>query len=251
MHRREFLRVFGLATIGFVSETVFPRKVRALETDKRYSPVVVRKGDSIYSLCRFYGLSEIEIAKNIGAITRRNQLKSPNLIVPGKIELPISEDIVNFPFKRMALQFERDRYVGLVSMTNSREAYADANTNSVMYTPDWPYTFWGHSLNANLPFHRLLRQLLDDPQKVNIWLSRSFAGEIGSWIRCRGKEEGAQYITGENDIKVAKIMWKLPFNSHNLLLGTCATEFKKQDRLVAFVTPEYNNHADPPVYGLG
>jgi len=257
--RREFLIKSVLTAAGLVAGAVFPGLVKALEENREeetFSSVLVREGDSIYSLCRFYGLPESEIAKNVTTITKRNHLENPDLIFPGRLYLPLSSDVTDFPFKRLALQFEGDKYAGLVSMTNSAEAYGKSSSNLVAHISAWPYVFWGHSQNMGegaetYPFGRLLRQLLKDPQKVNIWFSRSFGGEKGTWIHCRANKDEVQYITGEtNNNDLGRRLWRLPFNSRKIMFCTCATEFGKYDRLTAMATLHFDDYKDPPLYGL-
>ena len=260
--RRELLLGSGFLVAGLATEAVFPRPIRALEEnrekeEKTFSSVGVRRGDSIYSLCRFYGILEPEVAGNMTAIVKRNHLENPDVILPGKsLYLPISSDIADLPFKRFAFQFEGNSYASSVSMTNSRKAFEEQSNNHVLYIPDWPNVFWGHSAEVgektdNYPFHQLLRQLFKDPWKINVWLSRTVGGEKGTWVNCQVNKDEVQYIKGEtNNDDSGRKLWGLPFNSKKIMFCTCATEMGKHDRLIAMATLHFEDAKDPPLYGL-
>lgn len=256
--RRKFLGGLGLLAARVALDLTLPSSVKAQETEKEeYSPVLVRKDDGVFSICRFYGMSDQETAKSMADIAKKNHLKDINKIQPDKLlYLPLSAEEASFPFRRFAFQIEGSEFASSVSMTNDSKLFQEVNDNQILYVPDWPYVFWGHSAEIGVPqdcysFQILLRKLLVSPEKVKIWLSRSITGDLGTWVRCRVDKDEVEYITGAiNNGDLGGKLRKLPYNSQKIMFCTCATEMGKYDRLIAMATLHFADAKDPPLYGL-
>lgn len=257
-NRRKFLGGLGLLAARVALDLTLPSSVKAQETEKEeYSPVLTRKDDGVFSICRFYGMSDQETAKGMANIAKKNHLKDVNIILPDRLlYLPLSAEEANFPFRRFAFQIEGSEFASSVSMTNNSKLFQEVSDNQILYVPDWPYVFWGHSAEIGVPqdcysFQALLRKLLVSPERVKIWLSRSIAGDPGTWVRCQVNKSEVEYVTGAaNNDDLGKRLRQLPYNSKKIMFCTCATEMGKYDRLVALATIDYGDLRNTPIPGL-
>lgn len=232
--RREFLTIGVETMAGFAVNRLIPP-----ETPNEWNPITVKQGDTLWSICNFYNVSNRQ-----KEICRVNQLITPDRILAEQtLWFPISADRLETPFNQFILYgLYGNRQCNHIPMTNNRQVFESYGSETILYSgQNLPYVLSGHSspdrnFKDQFPFDSLLRKLLHDHKlKIPFWLQRTGGN---SYIHGVLRGDLVGWSPDDRNTNHA--------NSRNLVLRTCAVETPAKGDELFCLAPIVNYHSYGP-----
>ncbi|PIQ70175.1 hypothetical protein COS55_03765 [Candidatus Shapirobacteria bacterium CG03_land_8_20_14_0_80_40_19] len=222
-NRRDFLQLSGRYLLGSLTANIGISQFEILRGEIPWNPVVIRQGDTFFSICDFYGVANPRI------VALKNNLTNWDLIVAGQeLLLPVSGQDLILPYKCLSIPAMEIGYSQIVT-GDGWEAGGYLSDFAYCDNCEQPYIIKGHSSfkDPNLGFFGGLRKL-----KIGdaVAFSRVYGGDDGRWAV--GKVEQILINVFEEEI-VKKV------NSRRVGLVTCMTEVSDlRARIAALVKIE-------------
>lgn len=237
--RRNLLKLAGVSLLRPGVEAVRPiAQLFSPERLSKWNSVIIRPGDTLWSICNFYGIScrQTEVVK-------LNKITDPDKIYEGQtLWLPVGINYLQTPFSKFFLQGEEPHNYFL--FTADHNGFLTYNEKMILYEGiDFPYVLTGHSSPdsssaEDFPFHTLLRRLLSDRNlELKFWLERSNGNGYVEGV-LKGQRVGYSSDYKDKEIKQA--------NSRNLILRTCAVETASGSDVLYCCAPIVNYKSPGP-----